>query len=115
VIGMVTLFQVSTLASWTSIAYTSYFGCDAYLGDPYGGGGNSGANPSMYHTQLGSFQGHRCGISEAKPELTFVFFHTYIVLTSWVIMSLFIGVISMGMFEAFEDLKVRTRVLFFWY
>jgi hypothetical protein len=53
-------------------------------------------------TTAAGFQGQ----SEAKPELTFVFFHVYIVLTSWVIMSLFIGVISMGMFDAFERMKV---------
>jgi hypothetical protein len=62
-VGMVALFQVSTLASWTSIAYTSYFGCDSYVGDPYGGGGDSAANPSVYHTNLGSFQGHRCKVT----------------------------------------------------
>jgi hypothetical protein len=51
------------------------------------------------HTFVGSFEGYRCDVSEASPMTTFVFFSVYIVLTSWVIMSLFIGVISMGMFE----------------
>jgi hypothetical protein len=59
-------------------------------------------------TTAAGFQGQ----SEAKPELTFVFFHVYIVLTSWVIMSLFIGVISMGMFDAFERMKVKS---FWWF
>lgn len=35
-IAMLSLFQVSTLASWTSIAYVSWYGCSEYAGSPYG-------------------------------------------------------------------------------
>jgi voltage-gated sodium channel len=35
-IAMIALFQVSTLASWTSIAYVSWYGCENYIGSPYG-------------------------------------------------------------------------------
>ena len=156
--------QVSTLASWTSIAYTSWYGCENFLGDPYGS--PSSDNPSIIHTlvrqvtnlffflcvyafcssekvsttpktlttnqnhrtcslcgplfmktakrtkniaQVGDFQGFRCDKDEPKPAVTFVFFSIYIVITSWVIMSLFIGVISMGMFEAFEAMKNEAK------
>ena len=34
---------------------------------------------------------------------------SYIVLTSWVIMSLFIGVIAMGMFDSFDKMKTETK------
>ena len=46
-----------------------------------------------------------CDTAQAKPELSFVFFTLYIILSAWVIMTLFIGVISTGMFDAFEALK----------
>jgi len=59
--------------------------------------------------QVGDFQGFRCDKDEPKPAVTFVFFSIYIVITSWVIMSLFIGVISMGMFEAFEAMKNEAK------
>lgn len=124
-VAMLSLFQVSTLASWTSIAYTSWYGCENYIGAPYAGsfltdseyeapaaeGGLWSAeskgrwlwgHPSVVHesivpTMAGDFQGFRCYKEKPAPALTFLFFSIYIVLTSWVIMSLFIGVISMGM------------------
>jgi hypothetical protein len=77
------------------------------LGDPYGDGGAE--NPSIIHTLAGDFQGFKCDVNDPKPVITFVFFSVYIVLTSWVIMSLFIGVISMGMFEAFEAMKNENK------
>jgi hypothetical protein len=53
----------------------------------------------------GMFPGFQCRLDDDVPSpiTTFAFFSIYIVLTSWVIMSLFIGVISMGMFDAFEQ------------
>ena len=99
--------KVSTLASWTSIAYTSWYGCSTYLGDPYAAAGAEGAGHIT--TGFGVFQGYECTRDVASPVTTFAFFHVYIVLTSWVIMSLFIGVISMGMFEAFQDMKTETK------
>ena len=94
---MVALYQTSTLASWTSIAYTSYWGCATWLGDPYGGEPSSGGHASRVETPAGSFDGFRCdlpGLGKGNAALASVFFPIYIVLTAWVIMSLFIGVIS---------------------
>ena len=88
--SMLSLFQVSTLASWTSIAYTSWYGCVNYLGHPY-----SSENPSMIQTNYGQFEGYRCDEDKENPYFVILYFHLYIVLTSWVVMSLFIGVITM--------------------
>ena len=109
---MVALYQTSTLASWTSIAYTSYWGCATWLGDPYGGEASSGGHASRVETRAGSFDGFRCdlpGLGRGNAALASAFFPIYIVLTAWVIMSLFIGVISMGMFQAFEELKEEKK------
>jgi voltage-gated sodium channel len=54
-ISMVSLFQVSTLASWTSIAYVSWFGCRDYLQSPF-----DQSNPTTIHTSAGEFQGFQC-------------------------------------------------------
>ena len=118
--SMLTLFQVSTLCSWTSIAYTSMFGCRSFWGDSYTGvnlpnattgewGDDDAVYSSIINTKLGMFQGHRCDKDQAQPVLTFAFFSVYVVLTSWVIMSLFIGVISIGMFDAFENMKEEKK------
>jgi len=59
--------------------------------------------------RFGLFDGYRCDFDRGTPLLAFAFFSLYIVLTAWVIMSLFIGVISMGMFEALEEIKAEAQ------
>ena len=90
----------------------SFFG-DAYIGDNLPnsttGEWSDEAYPSTISTKSGEFQGFRCDNDQSQPELTIIFFSIYVVLTSWVIMSLFIGVISIGMFTAFEDMKEERK------
>lgn len=90
--SMLTLLQVSTLASWTPVAYTAWYGCQGYLGSAYGD-----ENPSVMPTSAGLFEGYKCspGTNDAQATKAFFFFSFYVVITAWVIMSLFIGVISM--------------------
>jgi voltage-gated sodium channel len=57
--AMITLFQVSTLASWTSIAYTSWYGCGNYNGDPYASAMDDDPE-SVIHTSAGILQGFKC-------------------------------------------------------
>ena len=81
-ISMLTLFQVSTLASWSSIAYTNWFGCEAFVAGPY-----DDNNPSTFDAALNHFQGFKCkDNSSAQPFITALFFSAYILLTAWVIM-----------------------------
>ena len=147
-ISMLSLFQVSTLSSWTGIADTSWYGCSNYLRSPYhaplvdlshiddggitgeeepdvslqgGGGGGGGGqlqggqqHPRRVETMMGAFRGFRCegegpDFDDTMPLTTSLFYSSYILLTSWVIMSLFIGVISMGMFEAFLRMKEEHK------
>ena len=66
--------KVSTLASWTSIVYTTWYGCESYIASPY-----SPDNPSKVATDLGAFQGYKCydipAYSDAaKPGLALVFY-----------------------------------------
>ena len=90
--AMLNLFQVSTLASWTNIAYTSWWGCGNYEGDPYTSG--EAANPSRIVAKFGDFQGYKCDAPAKQPMLTGILFAFFVLVTAWVVMSLFIGVIS---------------------
>jgi len=47
--------------------------------------------------------------NKPQPFLTGLYFGSYILLTSWVIMSLFVGVISMGMFQSFLAYKEKDE------
>jgi hypothetical protein len=68
-VAMLSLFQVSTLGSWTSIAYISWFGCREYLYAGY-----DDANPSRIHTQAGVFEGFKCKDIETYMGSYFCFF-----------------------------------------
>lgn len=105
---MTTLFQMSTLASWTTIVYIQWYGCDRYTGGLYEvevSSDSSTTSESYVQTETGLLRLWKCDIThatEAKGE-SFAFFVVYTMLTGFVILSLFIGVITMGMMDAFDD------------
>jgi voltage-gated sodium channel len=108
--AMLHLFQVSTKASWTNIAYTSWWGCGNFEGDPYTSA-NQLTGRSRAVTSMGDFQGYKCdeAVVVKNPLATGIFFALFILVTAWVVMSLFIGVISIGMFEAFEAMRAERQ------
>lgn len=84
-IAFLTLFRMATFEDWTDVMYTELYGCDVY----------------PYH-----FRTHWC----TKPEraMSWVaapFFVSFIVLSSLVVLNLFIGVIISNMNEARATLE----------
>ena len=107
---------MATKASWTNIAYTSWWGCGMWGGDPYDWAdtrfvAGEVENPSILETMAGNWQGFKCDKFEKSPVAAAVFFAMFMVLTAWVVMSLFVGVISIGIFEAFEAMKREKKRL----
>ena len=87
--------QVSTLSSWGSVAYTSWYGCGVYLDDHY-----PANEPSMekadHHllyrrepvsiakTDFGDFRGFVCtGSPKGKPMEVGFLLAVFIVITAW--------------------------------
>jgi len=104
--SMLSLFHISTLASWTGIAYTSWYGCGVWGGDPYAAADHP---TSKIQTLTGQLAGFQCKEVIASPVTTFFFFTIYVIITAWVVLSLFIGVMSMGMFEAFQEMQEQQK------
>ena len=102
---------MSTLSSWSAIAYVNIFGCDVpkSMYTMYTGG--TAKNPyRVVDTGYGTFPLYDCYSPQSQPVVSVIFFFIFTVVTSMVIMSLFIGAITMAMFGAFEDLKMRKLV-----
>lgn len=78
-ISMLSLFRVVTLEDWTDIMYINMYGCDQY-----GYGGNEAL----------------CTAPAAAPVFAALFFVSFVLIGTMVIMNLFIGVIMTGMEEA---------------
>merc|ERR550514_1003277 len=81
--AMMTLFRIATLEDWTDIMYIAYEGCDNY---GYGG------------------MEDKCVEPTAAPVVAVIYCLSFVVLSSMMILNLFIGVITSSMAEAKTEL-----------
>lgn len=87
--SLLTLFRVVTLEDWADLMYTEMYGCAKFGYD---------ANPEL------------CTHSTAYPIGSPIFFVSFVLLGTMIILNLFIGVIMNGMNEAHADAeKERTE------
>lgn len=85
-LSLLTLFQVVTLEGWTDILYIQMYGCDQF----------------GYEDKL-----ELCLQSSASPTAGIVYFVTFILIGTMIILNLFIGVIMNSMTEAQEEADAR--------
>ncbi len=88
--AMLSLFRVVTLEDWTDIMYTNMYGCAEY------GYSASSVVP--------------CVESQANPVLAALFFVSFVLIGTMVMLNLFIGVIMTGMDEAQGEAEEIDRV-----
>jgi len=103
-ISMMTLFEAGTLSGWSKIALTQWDGCDSYLEGDYSIVA-AGSKAGTVKTITGSMLTWECGRPARFPLFTFIYFLAFTVLAAMVIMSLFIGVITMAMFDSYQHAK----------
>jgi voltage-gated sodium channel len=77
--SMLSLFRIVTLEDWTDIMYTAMHGCDVY---GYG------------------FREYLCTQPEAFPLIGPLYFVSFVLIGTMIVLNLFIGVIMSGMDEA---------------
>ena len=86
--AMVSLFRTVTLEDWTDMMYINMFGCDRY-----------------------GYQGlDTCTNPSASPVGAALFFISFVLLGTMIILNLFIGVILGGMDEAQAEAKKATEL-----
>ena len=106
--AMLTLFQVSTFCNWSAIALVSYHGCDVFSGNGYVNGyqpSEEGSSRDIvkHATLTGGLPTWVCSEPAAQPVFTVLYFVVYTIVSGMVIMSLFIGVITIGMFTGYQN------------
>ena len=89
-IAMLSLFRVVTLEDWTDIMYINMYGCDRY-----------GYSPDSVVL---------CSTPVAQPLLGALFFVSFVLSGTMVILNLFIGVIMTGMDEAQAEANELARL-----
>ncbi len=87
--SLLTLFRIVTLEDWTNVLYTQLYGCDVY---GYG------------------FKEELCTQPQAHPIIAPIYFVSFVLMGTMIVLNLFIGVIISGMDEATEEAH-REQVL----
>ena len=101
--SMLTLLRIATLDNWGDIMYLNMFGCDAYK--------------SIYYTSIASqansvYGGVKyCSTPRGKYGLAAFFFILFIVVTSFCMLSLFIGAISTTMSASLIKIENEKKYL----
>eukprot|EP00620_Florenciella_sp_RCC1587_P007469 CAMPEP_0182582422 /NCGR_PEP_ID=MMETSP1324-20130603/52503_1 /TAXON_ID=236786 /ORGANISM="Florenciella sp., Strain RCC1587" /LENGTH=486 /DNA_ID=CAMNT_0024798879 /DNA_START=122 /DNA_END=1578 /DNA_ORIENTATION=- len=104
-VAMLTLFRCSTLEDWTDVMYINMYGCDEYDSGLY-----SPANvSSLIYTQFGTFQGYDCYRPKAQPIIAAVYFGLFVLVSAFVMLSLFVGAVCNGMNAAVEDMAAEDE------
>ena len=101
--SMLTLFQISTLSGWHDIFQVAYFGCDQFDMGQY----RNAHKRSKLYTDFGWFYGFECYNPKRNPVAAVIFFSVFTLFTAMVVLSLFISVITMSMFEVIELKKME--------
>lgn len=112
--AMLTLFRCTTLEDWTDVMYINYYGCDAYDSGLYA----PADRVSRIKGWAGSiFNGFDCVNPSTSPThkwAVVLYFISFTFITTFTVLSLFVGAVVMGMIEAMnnaneEDKKTVSR------
>jgi voltage-gated sodium channel len=99
-IALLTLFRVCTLENWGDNMYINMYGCKEFDGDVYL---SIDLTPEEEYAALPFF--YQCSDPNPQFALSLVYFVSFIVISSLVMLSLFIGVITMSMQESLNDMR----------
>ena len=91
-LSMMALYRAATLEDWTDLMYTNIYGCEHY-GD-YNG------------TYFPVENGMAACVDEQFPLLSATYFILFVSITAFLLLNLFIGVITTSMAEAKEHLDI---------
>ncbi|CAM9769367.1 unnamed protein product, partial [Heterosigma akashiwo] len=87
------------------VMYINIFGCDVFDGGLY----TTSNTTEMIHSQIGTFFGYSCTNPQKAPFLSSVYFLFFTVVSAFVILSLFIGAVTMGMTTSIEALAEKKK------
>mmetsp|Transcript_4811 Transcript_4811/g.8726 ORF Transcript_4811/g.8726 Transcript_4811/m.8726 type:complete len:950 (+) Transcript_4811:212-3061(+) len=99
-ISITTLFRMATLEDWTDVLYINYYGCDSEMWDSgYEHTDAFGVCPPGSSELMRPYQG-----------LTMIYFLSFIVVSALVMLSLFVGAVTMSMTESMAMMKLEAEI-----
>jgi len=113
--SLITLFRVCTLEGWSDVMYINIYGCEAYTAGIYESLGSVtpiNVTQADGTTTLDKWGGlnymYRCENPTPQPELAGAYFVSFTLISSLVMLSLFIGVITMSMQESLNEMRAES-------
>lgn len=98
-ISIITLFRMATLEDWTDVVYTEYYGCSSEMFDSYMQlSGYFGTCPSTSEQDMLPYRG-----------LTIIYSVSFIVVSALVMLSLFVGAVTMSMTKSMAEMKFERE------
>ena len=94
-IAFVTLFRVATLEDWTDVMYINMYGCDKYQSIYVSSEAEKATADSMYW----------CEHPKAMPTVAAVFWVIFVLISAFIMLSLFIGAVTVSMGEMMEEVR----------
>jgi voltage-gated sodium channel len=99
--ALVSLFRGMTLENWEIMMFIDVYGCDAFNGQLYYEQTNS--------SWAGVFRLYQCRHPSASPIFATVYWVSFIVIAAFVVLSLFIGVITLHMQDAINTVRLERE------
>ena len=96
-----TLFRMATLEDWTDVMYINYYGCASELYDS----GIYTVDKASAKTGGGVPMFCNSTEAQAKPELTVFYMLFFIIISALVMLSLFVGAVTMSMTDSMAEMK----------
>jgi len=102
-ISMLTLFRCATLEDWTDVMYINMYGCKNYDSGLY----SQAEKVSFIYTNYGTFARYDCvpDLVQARPVVSVIYFALFILISAFMMLSLFVGAVCNGMHDAVEELE----------
>jgi voltage-gated sodium channel len=105
IVALETLFRMATLEDWSDVFYINFYGCDVYDSGLYVTDETLLEN-GEWGLELGM---QLCDMPGAMPVLSALFFFSFIIISSLVLLSMFIGAITISMSECVELMNEEAK------
>jgi len=98
-VAFITMFRILSMDGWSELYFVNAVGCDSYYNSVY-------KTPSA-ETPL--FPYYSCQHAHPQPVLSAIYFFSIIIITVFVMLSVFIGVITIGMEDSIETMRYEKE------
>ncbi|KAG5179107.1 Ion transport protein-domain-containing protein [Tribonema minus] len=103
--ALVTLFKSATLDGWSETMYVGIYGCDAFAGD----GDLFSLSADALAAEGKPAALFLCGAPRARPLLASAYWVVFIAVCALVMLSLFVGAVTMSMSESMARMKAEAE------